>query len=191
MIVPSLNLFHNTKINPVPTTEDAALFGPISKSRSKVGIAKDLFSRTGSAFSIISASASTPFLLAKSNGMDLVVLGDVSGVPVATIEKKNNTTFTIYNGTKEQEPYCQVTSSGKVLCVVINGKTINTIHKVVPHPSRTFGTKHTIRKADSRREVVASTLYGKGNSYILSIEQGNDAYLMTCLAVIANQVLVD
>jgi len=59
------------------------------------------------------------------------------------------------------------------------------IHKVAPHPSRQFPTKHIIKY---QGKAVASTRYGKGNSYMLTVYAGTDPCLMICLAAIADEV---
>ena len=193
MIVPSINLnLFNSKVDlaPAPVEEktEAPALGVPTKSRIRLGISETLFSHAGGAIPIITALAGSPFLQAKSNGSDLVVLGDADGEPVAVIERAAGNTFTIYTS-HGQVPLAEVTQSGKVLNVIMEGQSdpMYTIHKVSAHPTRTFPTKHIIRKEG---KVVASTRYGQGNSYMLSVNAGADPCLMTCLATIADEINV-
>jgi hypothetical protein len=189
MIIPSINLnLFNSKVDLAPVVqEQTPALGVISKSRVRLGIDANLFSHSGDASQIITALEGSPFLQAKSNGNDIVVLCDAGGTPVAVIELRGKT-FNIFSA-HEHVPLAQVTQSGKILNVVMNGQSdpMFTIHKVVSHhPSQRFPTKHIIRKQGTS---VASTRFGQGNSYMLTVNAGSDPCLITCLAIIADKGL--
>lgn len=191
MIIPSLNLnlFNSTKVDlaPAPAEEqtEAPTLGNVEKSRVRLGMEQKLFSRAGDAFPIITALTGSPYLQAKSNGKDIVVFGDAAGEPLVAIERVGNT-FKIFS-TQGQTPLAEVTQNGKVLNVVMEGQSdpTYTIHKVVQHASHRFPTKHIIK---NNGKPVASTRYGQGNSYMLTVNADTDSSLMTCLAAIADEI---
>jgi len=190
MIIPSINVnvnLLNSKVDLAPVVqEQTPALGVISKSRVRLGIDANLFSHSGDASQIITALKGSPFLQAKSNGDDIVVLCDARGTPVAVIELRGKT-FNIFSA-HEHVPLAQVTQSGKILNVVMKGQSdpMFTIHKVVSHPSQRFPTKHIIRKQGTS---VGSTRFGQGNSYMLTVNAGSDPCLIACLAIIADKAL--
>ena len=189
MIAPSLNInVFNSKVDPAPVLEEASkvpTLGSVEQTRLRLGMEGDLFSRAGDSFQIITALIGAPYLQAKSNGKDIVILGDTNGAPVAAIERVDGA-FQIFS-TRGQTPLARVTQQGKVLHVVMEGQSepTYTIHKVASHPTRSFPTKHIVRKEG---EPVASTRYGQGSSYMLTVNAGADPCLMTCLAAIADEL---
>jgi hypothetical protein len=191
----STRLF-NSKVDIAPTRKEltkaftfgsASTLGPIETTRVRFGIQEKILSSTGNAFPIITALSGTPFLQAKSNGKDVVIFGDAAGSPVAAIERVDNgKTFKILS-IRDEIPIARVTQDGKVLNVTLEGASdpTYTIHKVVKHPSRHFPTKHIIKH---HGKAVASTRYGQGNSYVLTVNAGADSILLTCLAAIADEI---
>jgi len=184
MTIPSfdINLFNNSKVDLAPALEEqteAPALGTVAQSRLL------LFSRAGGSFQIITALAGTPYFEAKSNGQDIVIMGDSVGAPVAAIERVGKT-FKIFS-TRGQTPLAEVTQHDTVLHVAMEGDSspTYTIHKIIPHPSRNFPTKHIIR---NQGKAVVSTRYGQGNSYMLTVNAGEDPCLMTCLAAIADEI---
>lgn len=180
-----------------------------SKSRVRLGIEKHLFSRTGVSAPILEAGTADNFHNLQIRGKvfegnDVVLEDSVTGMPVAIAVRKYATagnTFKIYSlrpvytgqspanifkYNQRLYPYAEVKRRGKVLTVVLEGRSgpTYTIHKVVSHPSRKFPTKHVIRKHGSK---VASTSSGGGNSFILTVDAGADPCLMICLAAIAEE----
>lgn len=188
MIAPSLNInVLNSKVDIAPVFEESKVpaLGSVEQTRVRLGMEGNLFSRAGDAFQIITALIGTPYLQAKSNGKDIVILGDTNGAPVAAIERVDDV-FRIFS-TRGQTPLGRVTRQGKVLHVIMEGQSepTYTIHKVAFHPSRSFSTKHVVRKGG---EAVASTRYGQGSSYMLTVNAGTDLCLMACLAAIADEI---
>jgi hypothetical protein len=190
MIIPSLNIsLFNSKIDLAPTPKElteASTLGTVATSRVRLGIQEKLLSRAGDSSPIITALSGTPFLQTKSNGKDMVVFGDAAGTPLASIERVDNM-FKISSSQGDDTPVAHVTQNGKVLNVTLEGESdpTYTIHQVVQHPSRKFQTKHIIKH---HGKAVASTRYGQGNSYMLTVNAGADSCLMTCLAAIADEI---
>jgi hypothetical protein len=192
MIVPSLNVsLFNSKVDLAPTpkelTEASTPLGTVATSRVRLGIQKKLLTHAGDSSSIIAALSGTPFLQTKSNGKDVVVFGDAAGTPLASIERVGKYMFKIRSNQGDDTPIAHVTQNGKVLNVTLEGESdpAYTIHKVVQHPSQQFPTKHIIKH---HGKAVASTRYGKGNSYLLTVNAGADSCFLTCLAAIADEI---
>jgi len=186
------------------------LLGADSKSRIKLGIEKHLFSRTGDSVPVLSTWSGTPFHNLEVKGKvfesnDVILEDAITGRPVAVVVRKYATTGNIFNiyspcpAYSGQTPaklykynqrlyaFAQVKPSGKLLNVVFEGVSnpTYTIHRIVPHTGRRFITAHVIKK---QGEEVASTRYGAGNSFILTVEAGADPCLMICLAAIVDEV---
>lgn len=200
----------------VETSQDSIQLGDVTNDKVKLGIEKQLFSRTGESVPIILTGLETfsPF---HSNlqirgrvfeGNDVVLEDSATKALVAVVERNYATAgniFKIYSPHPvyhNQKPsdvfkygqqvydYAQVKKCGRVLTVVMVGESdpTYTIHKVVQHPSWIFPTKHVIKK---NGEAIATTRYvvvGEANSYTLSVEAGADPCLTICLAAIADEV---
>lgn len=192
IIAPSINslkFFSANKVDIVPVLKEETAtpaLGQVEQSRVRLGMDQNILSRAGDSFQIISAITGAPYLQAKSNGDDIAVLGNAAGDPVTAIERICSIAFKI--SSKDQTPLATVTKQGKVLHVIVEGDSTPTytIHKVVSHPSRSFPTKHIIKH---QGKPVASTRYGRGNSYVLTIDAGVDTCLVTCFAAIADEIL--
>lgn len=190
MISPSLkfNLFNSSKVDLAPTGKAQSAMpslGKVESSRVRFGIQEGMFSNAGESIPIIRALAGIPYLQAKSNGKDLVVLGDAAGEPLVSMERIGDKFF-IFSA-QGQAPVAQVTRSDKVLHVTYEGESepTYTIHKAVIHPSSHFPTRHIIKH---QGKAVASTRYGHGHSYVLTVNAGADSCLMICLAAIADEI---
>ena len=194
-----------------PERKEYPTLGSVENSQVRLGLQKGLFSRTGKPLPIIAACSGSPFHNLQIRGRlfesnDVVLEDATTGKMVAVIVRKYATTgniFTIYSTHPvytNQTPaklykydgrlyhFAEIKPCDKVLNVVMEGESDPTyiIHRIAPHPSRQFPTKHVIKRDD---KSVASTRYhGEGNSFILTVDQGVDPSLMICLAIIADEV---
>lgn len=137
---------------------------------------------------IISSLTGKPCAQTESIFSQCVVLGDSTGTTVATVER-DGSTFKIFSvGPSGRSPLAEIHQQRRnVLTVVMeeDSEPTYTIHKVFSHPFRRIPTKYVIKKQGI---PVASSRYGEGNSYVLTISHGADACLMTCLAAVADEV---
>lgn len=195
MILSSINtnLFSSSKVYLAPTQEETKQAPTLGKAENfpvRLGVQRKIFSQVGETIPIITSLAGTPFLHAKSNGKDGVVLDDAfSGEAVATIERRGSTFQISSHDIQEgSTPIAKVIREKTVLNVVFRDESdpTYTIHKVVQHPSRKFQTKYIIKHQGKQ---VASSRYGQhGKSYMLTVNAGTDPCLMTCLAAIVDEI---
>jgi hypothetical protein len=169
--------------------EAPTLLGTVESSHVRLAIQTKRLLASGAGHFIPNTTVldGTTYLQALSDGRGVVVLGNAAGKPVAAIERVDSNTFQILS-TQVQTPIAQVTRDGKVLNVLMEGEAdpTYTIHKVVHYSTKKFPTKHYIKR---QGKVVASTrVAAQGNSYILTVNAGQDSCFMTCLSVIADEI---
>ncbi len=168
-----------------------------SKCRVKLGIEKNLFSRTGDSVPVFCLSSGEPFNGIEIRGKlfesgDVVFQDAVAKVPIAVVERKYTTSgnvFKIYSTRQVDSGQKPVNISkynkrlyafaevrrhqGKVLGVTFEGRPdpSYTIHTTASHSSQSLGTSH------------------RGNSQMLTLNAGTDPVFMICLAAVADEVI--
>lgn len=185
-----------------------------SKCRVKLGIEKNLFSRTGDSVPVFCLSSGEPFNGIEIRGKlfesgDVVFQDAVAKVPIAVVERKYTTSgnvFKIYSARQVDSGQKPVNISkynkrlyafaevrrhqGKVLGVTFEGRPdpSYTIHTTASHSSQSLGTRQIIIRKQGKE--VASTFYDhRGNSQMLTLNAGTDPVLMICLAAVADEVI--
>lgn len=196
-------LKNGTKVAP-SLEEQPPMLGNLAMTRIRLGIEKNLLSNhEGQSVPVVTASSGNSIMSARISRNQLMLYDSRTGTPVAAVICTVGKRFKIYSTRpvylgqahdflKDNTPFyafATVTTVGTASNVVMEGHVDPTyaIHKVVSHSSQTFPMKHVIKK---HSKTVATTRYGQGNSFIVTIPTGSDPILMTCLAVIADEIQV-